>query len=103
MTNQYGTGSLAGFIQEALVAHTQAVNRGTKPQQYYVIANVRHPAVLVEGGFINNQIELTKLGTEQYREEIASAICEGIVRYRELLQQRRSQLATTTGNVGGGE
>ncbi len=93
--------SLAGFIQEALVAHTQAVNRGTKPQQYYVIANVRHPAVLVEGGFINNQLELAKLGTEQYREEIATAISEGIVRYRDLLQQRRSQLATTTGNGGG--
>jgi N-acetylmuramoyl-L-alanine amidase len=93
--------SLAGFIQESLVANTQAVNRGTKPQQYYVIANVRHPAVLVEGGFINNQIELTKLGTEQYREQLAAAICDGIIRYRNLVQQRRSQLATATGHTGG--
>src|SRR6201998_3488975 len=33
--------SLAGFIQEALVARTQAANRGTKAGQFFVIANVR--------------------------------------------------------------
>ncbi|MEY2547035.1 MAG: N-acetylmuramoyl-L-alanine amidase [Verrucomicrobiota bacterium] len=93
--------SLAGFIQEALVAHTQAMNRGTKPQQYYVIANVRHPAVLIEGGFINNKEELAKLENEQYREQLAAAICDGVVRYRDLVQERRSQLATATGGNGG--
>src|SRR5205823_3970304 len=39
--------SLAGFIQEALVTHTHAVNRGTKTEQFFVLANVHHPAVLV--------------------------------------------------------
>src|SRR5438105_1269235 len=43
---------LAGFIQEAMVARTQAVNRGTKASQFFVITNVRAPAVLVEGGFL---------------------------------------------------
>jgi N-acetylmuramoyl-L-alanine amidase len=81
--------SLAGFVQESLVAHTQAVNRGTKAQQYFVIANVRHPAVLVEGGFINNREELARLQSEQYREQLAAAICDGIVHYRDILLQRR--------------
>ena len=31
--------SLAAFIQEALVTRTQAVNRGTTPQQFFVIAS----------------------------------------------------------------
>lgn len=93
--------SLAGFIQDALVRQTQATNRGTKPQQYFVIANVRHPAVLVEGGFINNPSELAKLGEEQYREQLATAICGGIVRYRDLLRQRRAQLAAAPGTNGG--
>lgn len=93
--------SLAGFIQDALVRQTQAANRGTKPQQYFVIANVHHPAVLVEGGFINNPAELAKLGEEQYREQLATAICDGIVRYRDLLRQRRSPLATAAGASGG--
>ena len=93
--------SLAGFIQEALVAHTQAVDRGTKAQQYFVIANVRHPAVLVEGGFLANKDEGAKLGNQDYREQLAAAICDGIVRYRDLLKERRSQLATST--AGGSE
>lgn len=93
--------SLAGFVQDALVRQTQAANRGTKPQQYFVIANVRHPAVLVEGGFINNPTELAKLTNEQYREQLASAICDGILRYRDLLRQRHAPLATAGGTSSG--
>lgn len=85
--------SLATFIQEALVAHTQAVNRGTRPQQFFVIANVRHPAVLVEGGFLTNKEDVLKLANGDYREQIAVAINEGIVRYRDTLQQQRTRLA----------
>ena len=84
--------SLASFIQEELVAHTQAVNRGTKPQQFFVIANVLHPSVLVEGGFLTNKDEVTKLATENYREQIAAAISDGVVRYRDVLQQQRTPL-----------
>lgn len=92
--------SLAAFIQEALVTHTQAVDRGTSPQQFFVIANVRHPAVLVEGGFLTNADEKNKLATGDYREQIAAAISDGVMRYRELLQQRRTPLAA---NLSGGE
>jgi N-acetylmuramoyl-L-alanine amidase len=91
--------SLAAFIQEALVAHTQAVNRGTRAQQFFVIANVRHPAVLVEGGFLTNKEDVSKLGNGDYREQIAAAISDGIVHYREVLQQQRTPLPV---NLPGG-
>ena len=55
------------FIQAALVERTRAVNRGIKSEQFYVIANVRHPAALVEGGFITNKSDVTKLTTTEYR------------------------------------
>src|ERR1041385_6786921 len=41
--------SIGGFIQQALVARTRSVDRGTQPKQFYVIANVSSPAVLIEG------------------------------------------------------
>jgi N-acetylmuramoyl-L-alanine amidase len=91
--------SLAAFIQEALVTHTQAVNRGTTPQQFFVIANVRHPAVLVEGGFLTNTDEMNKLATSDYREQIAAAISDGVMRYREVLQQQRTPLAVNLPGV----
>jgi N-acetylmuramoyl-L-alanine amidase len=84
--------SLAAFIQEALVAHTQAVNRGTRPQQFFVIANVRHPAVLVEGGFLTNKEDVARLANGDYREQMAVAISEGILRYRDTLQEQRTPL-----------
>ena len=78
--------SLAGFIQDALVAHTHAVNRGTKTEQFFVLANVHQPAVLVEAGFISNKDDINKLGDANYREEIAAAINDGILHYREVLK-----------------
>jgi N-acetylmuramoyl-L-alanine amidase len=78
--------SLAGFIQDALVTHTHAVNRGTKTQQFFVLANVRHPAVLVEGGFMSNKDDAGKLADPEYREQIAAAINDGILHYREVLK-----------------
>jgi len=85
--------SLAGFVQEALVMRTQAFNRGTRAHQFYVVANVRHPAVLVEGGFLSNDADIMKLTTEVYREQLAEAITEGIVRYRDIAGQRQAALA----------
>ena len=93
--------NLAGCVQEALVSHTQAINRGTKAQQFFVIANVRHPAVLVEGGFLTNKEETARLNNPDYREQIAGAISDGIFHYRDLLRERRSAVAL--GNTQGTE
>lgn len=87
--------NLANCVQESLVAHTRANNRGTKAQQFFVIANVRHPAVLVEGGFLSNKEETAKLNSPDYREQIAGAISDGIFHYRDILRERRSASAQT--------
>jgi len=85
--------SLAAFIQESLVVHTQATNRGTRPQQFFVIANVRHPAVLVEGGFLTNKDDAAKLANADYREQMAAGIAQGILQYRDTLLEKRTPLA----------
>ncbi len=85
--------SLARFLQEALIAQTHAVNRGIKSEQFYVIAHVRHPAALVEGGFITNPADVMKLNTATYRQQIASAISDGINRYHEVLTPNEPRLA----------
>ena len=91
--NNFESQSLAKFIQESLVTGTQAFNRGTRAEQFYVVANVRHPAVLVEGGFLSNNEDISKLATEGYREQLAAAITEGITRYREIANERQTTLA----------
>lgn len=91
--------SLASFIQQELVVRTQALNRGTKPKQFFVITNVRHPAVLVEGGFLTNKEDIAKIMNQEYREQMAIAIAEGVLRYRELLKTRPATVAV---NASGG-
>ncbi len=85
--------SLAGFIQQSLVARTAAIDRGVKSEPFYVISHVRHPAVLVEGGFLTNKEDAIRLASDLYREKLAGAICDGIVRYRDLLQARQTLAA----------
>jgi N-acetylmuramoyl-L-alanine amidase len=85
--------NLAGLIQEALVARTRAVDRGTQARQFFVIANVTAPAVLIEGGFLTNREDISRLASEDYRDQIAAAIADGILRYREAASQRQTAVA----------
>jgi N-acetylmuramoyl-L-alanine amidase len=85
--------SLAQFIQQQLVARTQAVNRGTKAQQFYVLANVRHPAVLVEGGFLTGKNDIGKLADANYREQLAIGITDGILKYRDTVKAVAENIA----------
>jgi N-acetylmuramoyl-L-alanine amidase len=87
--------SLAGFIQEALVARTRSLDRGTQAKQFFVIANVTSPAVLIEGGFLTNKEDVLKLASEDYRNQLAAAVAGGILRYRDAVSQRKSVLAAT--------
>jgi len=75
--------TLAGFIQAALVLRTDAINRGIKKRELYVVRHTRCPAVLVEGGFINNPLEAQLISNDGYRERLARAIAEGIMSYQK--------------------
>ncbi len=91
--DNFDSQSFAGFVQDSLVAGTHAVNRGTRAEPFYVIANVRHPAVLVEGGFLTNKDDAAKLTTEQYREQLASAVADGVTKFRALMRERQRTVA----------
>jgi N-acetylmuramoyl-L-alanine amidase len=66
------------------------VDRGITQERFYVIANAEHPAVLVEGGFMTNKSDVTKLSTAEYRQDIATAISEGVERYRAMSHKSES-------------
>ena len=72
---------LAQSIQGALVASTEAADRGIKERSLYVTRRVRGPAVLVEGGFVSHPAEAKLLGDPAYRQKLADAISVGIVKY----------------------
>ena len=46
----------------------------------------RYKAVLVEGGFLTNKNEIGKLADANYREQLAVAISDGILKYRNTIK-----------------
>jgi N-acetylmuramoyl-L-alanine amidase len=81
----YHTGSsqgtrLASSIQRSILRATRAPDRGVRTRHFYVLRNTRHPAVLVEGGFLSNPLERRLLCTGPYRDRLARSIAEGIMR-----------------------
>ena len=78
---------LANKIQGSLVKELAEENKGRVEKandNYYLIMNVKCPAVIVECGFLSNESEAKLLGDSAYQEKIAKAIVDGI---REYLQE----------------
>jgi N-acetylmuramoyl-L-alanine amidase len=73
---------LAQLVQKSLVRHTRTVDRNAKFARFYVIRNTKLPSILVEGGFVSNEAERTRMKSAWFRESIARGIAEGIQRYR---------------------
>ncbi len=91
---------LAGYIQQALVQATGAIDRGVKHARFVVLIGTNVPAVLIETGFVSNPTEGRKLTTPAYQHKIATAIAEGVDRFlgkrRETsrVEKRTPKLAT---------
>lgn len=54
---------------------------------YYLLKKTEVPTIIVECGFLSNAQEAEKLTDETYQNELANAICDGIIKW---LKQRRS-------------
>ena len=76
---------LAGILQNRLNQDlSPARPRSANTGEYYLLENLSIPAVLVECGFLSNAAEEALLLTPEYRQQVAAAICQGIVEYAEL-------------------
>lgn len=64
-----------------------SLDRGIKEETYFVIKKSIMPAVLVEVGFISNKYEEIRLTKEQYLNNIAYAIVNGIADFIDLYEK----------------
>lgn len=73
---------VANLVQESLRAIDPNNKREIKENDtYYMLKFTEVPTIIVECGFLTNPEEAVKLTTEEYQEEVAFAICEGIVKW----------------------
>ncbi|MBN2198442.1 MAG: N-acetylmuramoyl-L-alanine amidase [Candidatus Aminicenantes bacterium] len=75
---------LAELIQAELNALLGTANRGIKQAPFKVLAEVACPAVLVEAAFLSNPDEERRLLNEEFQNNVALAIYQGLVNYIRL-------------------
>ncbi|WP_147805288.1 N-acetylmuramoyl-L-alanine amidase [Alkalicoccus halolimnae] len=69
---------LADDLQTEMIDKLDTVDRGVKENGFYVIRNTNMPSALVELGFKTNAQEAERMKTDQFREDSADALYEGI-------------------------
>ena len=95
---------LADAVLPRLIRRTEAVSRGVKKGNFYVIRETSMPAILVEGGFVSNPQERMQLKTREYQEKIARALADGIdhyfkARWRALRRDRKIDFLRNSSSV----
>lgn len=73
-------------------------DRGMKKARFAVLRLSTSPAVLVEGGFISDRpVDLPKVRTEKYRQELAEKIATGIEQFISLMKLPETPLRKFSG------
>lgn len=88
---------LANAIYNRLVKYTGLKGRGVKAEAWYVINQNRIPAVLVEGGFMDSNIDYKVITSDAGQTAYAKAVAEGLI---EFLNLKKKATSTTTANSG---
>jgi N-acetylmuramoyl-L-alanine amidase len=78
--------SVHGSVLRRLGKNT--LDRGIKRARFSVLSGVRHPAILLEGGFMTHPYEARLIENEQYQNAIAGGIVDAIAKYRSAVAQR---------------
>jgi N-acetylmuramoyl-L-alanine amidase len=73
---------LAKDVHRGMMSRVKVVDRGVKYARYYVIRNTTMPAILVEGGFVSNSNERSRMKTAWFRDAVARGVADGVQRYR---------------------
>jgi N-acetylmuramoyl-L-alanine amidase len=69
-----------------------SADRGVKRARFVVIKQNVLPAILVEGGFVSNRMEAARVNQASYRQSLAEAIARGVVRFANVMGNRRMSL-----------
>jgi N-acetylmuramoyl-L-alanine amidase len=95
--NEYDAANilLASMVHSEIVRlnpRDPTADRGVKRARFVVIKQNVLPAILVEGGFVSNRMEAARVNTPNYRQSLAQAIARGLIRFINVMGNRRMSL-----------
>ena len=80
--------ALAGYIEQALANRVEMSPRAVQQAPFRVLVGANMPAALVEIGYLSNSDQETQLTTAAYQDQVAQALLDALVRFRELLEKK---------------
>jgi N-acetylmuramoyl-L-alanine amidase len=83
---------LATMVQTSMVARLGAQNKsirdlGVKQAPFVVLIGAQMPSILAEISFVTNHTDATLLKQDKYRQRIAQALCDGVLKYQASLKK----------------
>ena len=79
--------ALAGFVEQALASRVEMSPRAVQQAPFRVLVGANMPAALVEIGYLSNAEQETQLTTPAYQEQLALALLDALIKFRELLER----------------
>jgi N-acetylmuramoyl-L-alanine amidase/putative methionine-R-sulfoxide reductase with GAF domain len=94
---------LAAAVQQALfkmlsAKHPGVRNRGVKEASYVVLTGTTMPAILAEVSFVSSPTDESNLQNDAYRQQIAEALYQGLVKY--VSANYKMKLASASSRAG---
>jgi N-acetylmuramoyl-L-alanine amidase len=80
--------ALTASIHAAVLSRISAFDRGVRHARFHVLRDIKIPAVLLEGGFISDPAEGQRIATGYYRQQLGTAIAQGIQNYNAAVNYR---------------
>jgi N-acetylmuramoyl-L-alanine amidase len=71
------------------IGKENTVDRGIKRARYSVLTGVKHPAILVEGGFMSHPYEARLIANPKYQSAVARGIFDAILLYQRAVGARK--------------
>jgi N-acetylmuramoyl-L-alanine amidase len=80
--------ALATAVHAMVLYKVKCLDRGIRRARWTVLTGLQRAGILFEGGFITNTAESAQVNLPEYRQGMAEAMADGILRYREVLVNR---------------
>lgn len=93
--------ALSAAVHAAVLSRVTTFDRGVRHARFKVLRNIRIPAMLLEAGFLNDPAEGQRIATLQHRQQLSSAIAQGVQSYDAAVNYRsqNSSFAVVRANL----
>ncbi len=87
--NQDGANiALATAVHSTCQRSTKAFDRGIKRARFSVLTNIRHPAILLEVGFMSNARDARRIHDNRFQDVVSTSMANAIGNFRAALNKK---------------